>query len=279
MKKLVTNYTFDKTARTIVFTDYTTIDLSQILLITNTTSNIIIYNFASLGGSVTGNTLTLTYDTSLMNNNDSLQIFYEDGIYNSYDVDGNLLVTQNVENPFHTKFGQEVISPSETFWGRLARIGKFRTNGLTYTRTGIATTGVTSQPLLYLQANLHKVLYIKEVYMRIVGGYPKVPIIQTALQRGHKASITAVDTEYRTYFVEKNKNGNWEMNFQYDGDVYLKYPYINDGNGGYYVLNLLSGKYNTGGTNIADPALVGYTVYLWWNGYEVEDNVSDTFDI
>jgi hypothetical protein len=49
-------------------------------LITNSTDNIIIFNFASpgAGGIVSGNILTLQYDTSSMDNNDKLQIFYED---------------------------------------------------------------------------------------------------------------------------------------------------------------------------------------------------------
>lgn len=79
MKVQITNYTFDKTAKTVTFTDYTTIRLDSILLITNVTDNVIIYNFAdpSLGGTVSGNAVTLTYDTSSMDNTDKLQIFYE----------------------------------------------------------------------------------------------------------------------------------------------------------------------------------------------------------
>lgn len=80
MKIQVTNYTFDKTAKTVTFTDYTTIRLDSILLITNVTDNVIIYNFANplLGGTVSGNVLTLTYNTSSMDNADKLQIFYDD---------------------------------------------------------------------------------------------------------------------------------------------------------------------------------------------------------
>lgn len=79
MKTKIDNYTFDKTAKTVTFTDYTTIRLDSILLITNVTDNVIVYNFAdpSLGGTVTNNVLTLTYDTSSMDNTDKLQIFYE----------------------------------------------------------------------------------------------------------------------------------------------------------------------------------------------------------
>jgi hypothetical protein len=49
--------------------------------VTNVTSNTIIYNFAdnSLGGVVLGN--VLTPNTTIMNNADNLQIFYEDGIF------------------------------------------------------------------------------------------------------------------------------------------------------------------------------------------------------
>jgi hypothetical protein len=81
VKILVQKYTFDKVAKTVTFTDYTTIRLDSILLITNVTDNIIIYNFAdnpSKGGTVTGNVLTLLYDTSSMANSDKLQIFYDD---------------------------------------------------------------------------------------------------------------------------------------------------------------------------------------------------------
>lgn len=81
MKLQITSYTFNKTSKTVTFTDYTTIRLDSILLITNVTDNLIIYNFADplLGGTVSGNVLTLTYDTSAMDDTDKLQIFYDDG--------------------------------------------------------------------------------------------------------------------------------------------------------------------------------------------------------
>lgn len=79
MKTLITNYTFNAASKTITFTDYTSIDLNRVLLITNATTNTIIYNFASstLGGTVSGNTLTLTYNTGSMSNIDKLQIYYD----------------------------------------------------------------------------------------------------------------------------------------------------------------------------------------------------------
>lgn len=52
--------------------------LESILLITNVIDNIIIYNFAdpTLGGTLLGNILTLTYSTVAMSNTDKLQIWY-----------------------------------------------------------------------------------------------------------------------------------------------------------------------------------------------------------
>lgn len=80
MKKLITNYTFNAASQTVTFTDYTTIRLESVLLITNVTDNVIVYNFADpgFGGSVADNILTLAYNTTGMDDTDSLQIFYDD---------------------------------------------------------------------------------------------------------------------------------------------------------------------------------------------------------
>jgi hypothetical protein len=80
MKKIIENYTFNPTEKTITFNDYDFIFLERVLLITNVTRNEIIYSFAdpSKGGSVSGNVLTLNYDTSDMDDTDKLQIWYED---------------------------------------------------------------------------------------------------------------------------------------------------------------------------------------------------------
>ena len=81
MKKLITNYTFNSATRQIALIDYASIDLEGVLLITNVTDNVIVYNFSdpAFGGSVLGNVLTLTYNTASMSNSDTLQIFYDDG--------------------------------------------------------------------------------------------------------------------------------------------------------------------------------------------------------
>jgi len=80
MNVKIDNYVFDKTAKTITFSDYLKIDLNRVVLITNVNTNTMIYNFAGSGkgGTVSGNILTLDYDTSAMANTDELQIIYDD---------------------------------------------------------------------------------------------------------------------------------------------------------------------------------------------------------
>lgn len=79
MKILFENYTFNAASKQITFNTPSSVSLDQVLVITNVTRNIIIYNFAdpSAGGSITNNVLTLTYNTTAMSNGDILQIFLD----------------------------------------------------------------------------------------------------------------------------------------------------------------------------------------------------------
>jgi hypothetical protein len=87
MKIKLDNYTFNPTAKTVTFTDYSSIDLSNIILITNVTDGTIIFNFASpnLVGSVAANVLTLNYDTTAMSSTDKLAIYLDDSYTPSSD--------------------------------------------------------------------------------------------------------------------------------------------------------------------------------------------------
>lgn len=76
MKQLLKNYTFNPATKQIDLI-VTGLALEQVLLITNTTTNTIIYNFASQGGTLAGSVLTLDYDTSLMSATDNLQIYID----------------------------------------------------------------------------------------------------------------------------------------------------------------------------------------------------------
>lgn len=79
MKTLVTSYTFDASEKQITFTGTAPQDISSVLLITNVTDGIIIYNFAdpTTGGTLAGSVLTLKYNTTAMSDTDSLQIFID----------------------------------------------------------------------------------------------------------------------------------------------------------------------------------------------------------
>jgi hypothetical protein len=79
LKTLITGYFFNATGQKVILTDYPQVSLESLLLITNVTNNQIIYNFADplAGGSVSGNSITLDYNTSGMNNSDCLQIYYD----------------------------------------------------------------------------------------------------------------------------------------------------------------------------------------------------------
>jgi len=81
MKTLTTTYAFTASpVGKVQITNYPNIVLDQILLITNVTSNTIIYNFAdpTKGGYLTGNILTLSATTTSMLSSDRLQIFVDD---------------------------------------------------------------------------------------------------------------------------------------------------------------------------------------------------------
>jgi hypothetical protein len=79
MKILFEDYTFNAATKQITFNTTSVVGLEQLLVITNVTDNLIIYNFAdpSAGGTVANNVLTLDYDTTSMSNTDNLQIFLD----------------------------------------------------------------------------------------------------------------------------------------------------------------------------------------------------------
>lgn len=80
MKRLVDNYTFDTSTQQIVLPDYSDIKLENLLLVTNVTRGVIMYNFAAntSGASASGNVIQLATDTTGMDNADRIQIYYDD---------------------------------------------------------------------------------------------------------------------------------------------------------------------------------------------------------
>ena len=81
MKIKVNNYTFAPVSKTITFNDFSTISLDSILMVTNVTTGTILYLFSdsAKGGSINGNILTLSYNTTSMSASDQLQIWIDNG--------------------------------------------------------------------------------------------------------------------------------------------------------------------------------------------------------
>ena len=81
MKALLETYTFSPSTKQVTFITTQTITLERLLLITNVTTNQIIYNFAdpNTGGTLSGKVLTLSYNTTAMSASDKLQIYLENG--------------------------------------------------------------------------------------------------------------------------------------------------------------------------------------------------------
>jgi hypothetical protein len=81
MKILANRYSFSPSTKQVFLSGFTTnIALEQLLLITNSSRNTIIYNFAdpAAGGVISNNVITLSANTTSMLSTDRLQIFLDD---------------------------------------------------------------------------------------------------------------------------------------------------------------------------------------------------------
>ncbi len=80
-KQVVKNYSFDTTAKTVTLTDFGTVLLERLALITDTTTNQILYNFADsliATASVAGNVVSLSTLPGGVANSNKLRIDYDD---------------------------------------------------------------------------------------------------------------------------------------------------------------------------------------------------------
>lgn len=96
MKVLFQDYTFNAATKQITFNTTDVVSLNQVLVITNVTDNVIIYNFADAakGGTIVNNVLTLTFDTTSMSNTDSLQIFLD--LYGTPSTDDSVILLRRL---------------------------------------------------------------------------------------------------------------------------------------------------------------------------------------
>jgi len=82
MKQIQTSgYTFVPASRQITSSIFVTVGLGRVLLINNATRGVVIFDPSqtSTNGTLSGSTLTLTYDTTTHSASDTLTIFYDDG--------------------------------------------------------------------------------------------------------------------------------------------------------------------------------------------------------
>ena len=114
MKRTISNYVFNATAKTVTFTDFTTIRLESILLITNTTRNTIIYQLTStgMGGTVAATVLTLASSTTGQADADKLNIIFEDFISSGFVSTANSTATNLALNAVFTGTSEEVVAYS-----------------------------------------------------------------------------------------------------------------------------------------------------------------------
>jgi hypothetical protein len=96
MKVLFQDYTFNAATKQITFNTTDIVSLNQVLVITNVTDNVIIYNFADAakGGTIVNNVLTLTFDTTTMSDTDSLQIFLD--LYGTPSTDDSVVLLRRL---------------------------------------------------------------------------------------------------------------------------------------------------------------------------------------
>lgn len=116
-KQVIKHYVFDASAKTITLTDFDDrLDLSRLALITNVTDNVIIYSFTDplKGATVSGNVITLDYDTTSMSDTDDLRIDYN----TTYgDVSYDRVVVGNARTKFRDGFAaQTVTQPNPDSW-------------------------------------------------------------------------------------------------------------------------------------------------------------------
>lgn len=87
MKQLIKNYALNATAKTITLSDFAAIRLDRLQLITDVTTNTILYNFADASvasASVAGNVITLSTLPGNVANSDALSIIYDTLVTDPY---------------------------------------------------------------------------------------------------------------------------------------------------------------------------------------------------
>lgn len=94
--KISNNYSFNASGQAVTVKDS---DLLKILLVINLTDNLTIYNplDSGLGGTITGCSILLDYDTTSMSNTDDLLV-----VYSAYIEDDEIVLLNEILNELRT---------------------------------------------------------------------------------------------------------------------------------------------------------------------------------
>lgn len=239
MSQTIKNYTFDKTAKTVTFTDFVSIEIEHVELITNVTTNTIIYQFnnPAKGGTVSNNVLTLTYDTTAMNNADQLMIKYtigETGAKGNYVNDNVIGKVAPATLYFDDDFGGASLNTSK--W-ETPVTGSGHTTTVTTSQLQLATgtTASTSnvisskrafigEMIMEFTAYLSQRIANQEFYVELVGLsnnsiYARWmfsgTVVTTAavhtsdgtMQLSNAAITTLTSAAAQTFYVQRDKSG------------------------------------------------------------------------
>lgn len=115
-KQVIRNYIFDATAKTITLPDLDAVDLGRLVLVTNVTRGVIIYNFAdpAKGATVASNVITLLGSLAGMSSSDVLRVDY-DTAYGDTSYDR--ITIGNSRNKFRDGFASSgVQQPNPSVW-------------------------------------------------------------------------------------------------------------------------------------------------------------------
>ena len=108
------SYTFDASLQTITLAGVKTLGIGEVLSITNLEDNILIFHnqVSGKGGSISGNVITLDYDTTTMSDGDELQIIIHYNVSEDYGLSAKN-ISEISPDPYHELTTQDIDEDNE----------------------------------------------------------------------------------------------------------------------------------------------------------------------
>jgi hypothetical protein len=222
-KKLRYNYTFTPSTNTVVLTGYT--DAKRLLLITNTKSNIIIYNFADVNATATSvsynattdqTTIVLAYNCSAMSSTDPLQIFTEEDAVAFTPAE----VLQDPVNKFRTSQPQALIDTDFEYGTQITKwenLGMINNRPFAFTSSvGITTINSITLPtssrtvtvgLSTTAPGIGTAVSVQDAYLNIANGNFVVETVSGAGNTIFTYTARATNTTAITDIFDPTKTG------------------------------------------------------------------------